>query len=284
MSVTIKGCLELDGTITFTEGLCFYTEACLVGSGVHKGQIEITISGECCTEDTYFACVDPISKQFTVVIPENCCEKPFGCSTCADFAGDCSDAHTWSEIEINLSGFSDCGCVTLSTLPDISEDISNNNLCSDLNGTHILTNNSCGSGEFWRPDSNICTWSGLLGGEVKLRKYATTDCSGDPTFVSCDRVDSRDFRLVASYVPSAGLTITALATQSDLPFNCVGIFRHLKVLAFDCWTYWETPRPNILGVCVGNNHPACGDSGQISISIPPTAIDLAYWPTGEAPC
>jgi len=84
---TITGCLNsATGVITFPEGTCDVTEipvpysACLVDSGVHKGQIKLTTLGsDSRPADTFYGCLDSAG-HFEIVVPLACC-----CWFCSQF-------------------------------------------------------------------------------------------------------------------------------------------------------------------------------------------------------
>lgn len=77
---TIYGCYS-NGVIIF-EGGNFCTDCehtgCFVASGEHAGQIQVTIVNELCN-DTYYGCIDPITGNFQIEVPEvGCCQYEDG--------------------------------------------------------------------------------------------------------------------------------------------------------------------------------------------------------------
>jgi len=76
---TIKGCYNAStGKVEFEQDTCTYY-GCYVKTGVHAGQIAITISEtgacyHCECNDTYYACFDENTGKFSIEIPPFCCD------------------------------------------------------------------------------------------------------------------------------------------------------------------------------------------------------------------
>lgn len=79
MSITVYGCVNFSsGTAVITfENLetCLEQSSCIIFTGVHAGQIALTLSGaddEDCN-DTFYGCWNPTTSKFQIEIPEDCC-------------------------------------------------------------------------------------------------------------------------------------------------------------------------------------------------------------------
>ncbi len=70
---TIYGCVTWPGgVVTFDQDPgCQYT-GCVDWSGLHAGQVAVTISTEIC-DDTYYGCVNWATNRFEVSVPDDCC-------------------------------------------------------------------------------------------------------------------------------------------------------------------------------------------------------------------
>jgi len=76
MPVTVYGCVEYDGSITFMNlEECLVQSACIEVSGEHAGQVVLTLSeanDEGCN-DIFYGCVNTTTGKFQVEIPDDCC-------------------------------------------------------------------------------------------------------------------------------------------------------------------------------------------------------------------
>lgn len=83
---TIYGCVNrATGAITFADEACDGSDysGCIVRTGVHTGQVAITISEYNCS-DTYYGCVNRTTGQFQIEVPSDCC-----CDSCVYTEDDC---------------------------------------------------------------------------------------------------------------------------------------------------------------------------------------------------
>jgi len=81
MSITVYGCVAFPvGTITF-ENLetCLAQSACMVFTGIHAGQVALTLSGadDPACNDTFYGCINFSTGKFQVEIPTDCCALIF---------------------------------------------------------------------------------------------------------------------------------------------------------------------------------------------------------------
>lgn len=94
---TISGCVDrFTGEITFIGEACDegdYT-GCIERTGVHAGQVAVTIDEENC-DDTYYGCVNRATGEFDVPIPDDCCPEPGLCSDCSVYP-DWDSGYTYS--------------------------------------------------------------------------------------------------------------------------------------------------------------------------------------------
>ncbi|MFA5381907.1 MAG: hypothetical protein WC356_01990 [Candidatus Micrarchaeia archaeon] len=158
---TINGCLNLS-----TKQVVFQGEACdsgdytgcYVSSGIHEGQISVTISEANC-DDTYYACFNSGTGQFNLTIPDDCCiEYGTDCGYCG------VPTNTPKYISITFSGISLCDCIIGS---GSWSNYSLYNLWNfDINDTFILTQ-----------DGN-CEWNKYIGTNT-YGQFSNPDCSGD---------------------------------------------------------------------------------------------------------
>ena len=77
---TITGCYDKDtGKITLEQSLALCTctySGCYISSGVHAGQISLVLETGTC-DDTYYGCLNAVSGEFEITIPDNCCQVGF---------------------------------------------------------------------------------------------------------------------------------------------------------------------------------------------------------------
>jgi len=113
---TIYGCLNLT-----TKQVVFQGEACddgdytgcYVASGVHEGQIAVTISEANC-DDTYYACFNSTTGKFQLIIPDDCCEVLGSCCNAEGEIGNCEVDVLESECVYTWSSENSCDyCVGL---------------------------------------------------------------------------------------------------------------------------------------------------------------------------
>lgn len=106
----LTGCIHFNtGQISFTQDPdCIYT-GCLVTTGLHAGQIAVTVNTPYC-DDIYYGCVDWSTGQFKVNVPSDCCEQfPYEvcpCAACAETGGQ----HNSISVSYTGSGFDVCWC------------------------------------------------------------------------------------------------------------------------------------------------------------------------------
>lgn len=110
---TIYGCVDWsDGKVTFSQDTCEYL-ACIIWTGVHAGQVAVTIETDYC-DDTYYGCVDWSNDgKFQVSIPTFCCEIGEGdISSCPcsffDVGGDMGWCVQPESIFVTVAGVSMC--------------------------------------------------------------------------------------------------------------------------------------------------------------------------------
>ncbi len=111
---TITGCFNPEtGRVVFTqESLisgspdCLYGITCYVADdSIHNGQIALTMDTPNC-EDTYYGCFDPVSGEFEVTIPDNCCVTSGG----GGCGMTCEGQTPPDWIMARISGSAACGC------------------------------------------------------------------------------------------------------------------------------------------------------------------------------
>jgi len=110
---TVYGCLLADGTIEFddTASGCEGTTitGCLVKSGEHAGQVEITHDYGGC-ETQYYACLDPATGKFQFEADDGCC----GGGPSSYCSGNCSPCYGYGVlltprfIEMAFEGIDNC--------------------------------------------------------------------------------------------------------------------------------------------------------------------------------
>ncbi len=74
---TIYGCVTWPGgVVTFDQDPnCQYT-ACVDWTGIHAGQVAVTINTATC-DDIYYGCVDWATNKFEVSVPDSCCWESY---------------------------------------------------------------------------------------------------------------------------------------------------------------------------------------------------------------
>jgi len=150
MATTVYGCVNVpDGMITFdlSAGVfnCLAQSACIVVSGVHEGQVALTLSdgfqAEC--NDTFYGCVNKTTGKFQILIPDECCI--YSCPECYP------EETPPRYITIVFSGVRDC---------------SDDSFFS-WNGLHILQQ---------YPAHGICRWYKITGSiEIYLDLFSDFD-------------------------------------------------------------------------------------------------------------
>ena len=82
---TIYGCFNTStGVVTFVGEACNAGDyvGCYTATGEHAGQIAVVVSEASCA-DTYYACFNPTTGQFQLIIPDDCCiEYGNNCGYC----------------------------------------------------------------------------------------------------------------------------------------------------------------------------------------------------------
>jgi hypothetical protein len=154
---TINGCLSLS-----TKQVVFQGEACnsgnytgcYVSSGVHEGQIAVTFTEANCPADTYYACFNPGTGQFQLIIPDNCCVI-YGtpCSYCQ------TPAETPSVVSCTFNGITTCNCIDVES------------------GSYQYIFNFNINDTFLVPQISVCNWYKLLG-TVSIRIWYQNGCTG----------------------------------------------------------------------------------------------------------
>lgn len=296
MSVIVTGCLESDGTITFTEGACEYTAGCLVRGGVHDGQIKITIGESCCSSDTYYACIDKTTKKFKTTIPERCCEGIRSCGIGADSKCESNDIIP-DRITLTVSrADSDC----LLQFPSGScKEIEHT--VESISGEHELVFNACLDQDDFPSFGLDCGWVGrIAGGNEWDARFALNDCSGAATG-SCDGadlicgplgspLDSAVFaRLKVS--GSGGSRNAVLDVHSWVKTNpttwqaCSSMYAHKVFISAlpageTIFDYFSTARAsNTFGIT-----RITLTGGSARLTVPADAVDFSAFPVGEEPC
>lgn len=157
---TIYGCRnKITGVITFEGEACDSGNyvGCRVKSGIHAGQIAVTILEPYC-DDIYYGCRNKTTGKFQLVIPDICCGISSVCRWC--------DTIQPSELYITLSGFTNCACTVWG-----ADKSSKSFVGSSMNGVYTV------------PHSSGCiyttTITGIDWGPYQAW-YPENDCSGDP--------------------------------------------------------------------------------------------------------
>ncbi len=127
---TIYGCVDWDdeGKVKFyqNDGCCEYI-GCIEWTGIHAGQVAVTINTTECS-DVYYACIDWVSGKFQVIVPDNCCDSgEDGDIICGDCCRCWPEHQTPIHYSVMLSGIVDCGAHNGSI----------------ANGSYVLTNADC---------------------------------------------------------------------------------------------------------------------------------------------
>jgi len=166
MSITVYGCVNTDGSITF-ENLeaCLVQEACRVTSGEHAGQVALTLSeadDEDCN-DTFYGCYNNTTGKFQVVIPENCCMIPAECQWCEEYQP--------LALTVVLSAFNNIDCCWYPPAARACKDFG---VASTVNGSYVLN---------WRGPGDPCRYLKNFTkdcGHTYL--YSEEDCTGELEF------------------------------------------------------------------------------------------------------
>jgi len=91
---TLTGCVTWPGgVITFTQnsGCCRYS-GCIEWTGIHAGQVAITIDTDNCN-DTYYGCINWTTGAFEVSVPDNCCDNGEGSDIICGCCCNCWNTH-----------------------------------------------------------------------------------------------------------------------------------------------------------------------------------------------
>jgi hypothetical protein len=148
----INGCVKLDGMVVLTN--CCEISGCVVTGGEHAGMVAVKTYA-----DTYYACLNLVTMQFRVEIPDDECPSFCNCSVCA------TDINC---IIIKLEGVNSC--------PGYHGEY--------LNGEWILSLEVGGGGEFckwaWKSYQHVhigvwLYYSGLWDGYVRIAGHAEID-------------------------------------------------------------------------------------------------------------
>ena len=131
---TVHGCyiastgkFEFDDTAAGCEGTTI--TGCLVKSGEHEGQVQITHDYGGC-ETQYYACLDPATGKFQFEADDGCCEEEVVEATCC--GTDCETAP--SSIKAVIAGMTNCG----SGYAFCDEETNDCLSAEERNGTYIL--------------------------------------------------------------------------------------------------------------------------------------------------
>lgn len=299
MSITVTGCWDdITGLIVFTEGSCEYS-GCLVKGGIHDGQIEVVISGDCCDSDTYYACLDKVSKKFEVEIPERCCEGVRSCVIGADSACDGSDIIP-SKITLYVSR-ADRNCNAQSPFGNCKEI---QNTAGDISGEHDLFFATCLNQADFPPFGTDCLWTGRIAGGNEWNVFfptIATPCEGvksgtcaganstcDPDFPA---LDAGVFAALAMGGGFGAGRFCRLWVHSYVKINettwdaCSSMFAHKILLsALDpgqtIFDYFATAKTsNTFGIT-----QITVTGGSAYIKIPDDAVDYSAFSAGEEPC
>jgi hypothetical protein len=299
MSVKVTGCYEaLSGSVIFTEGSCEYT-GCFVQGGIHDGQVEVTINGTCCDEDTYYACLNPVTKKFEVEIPERCCE---GVRTCfIGFIDACDESDIIpSNVTLYLSR-ADRNCVAQFPSGNCKEI---QNSAGDISGPHDLVFTSCLDQDDYPAFGSDCRWSGRLANGNEWNVFfptIATPCEGikSGTCVGANSLcdpDEADHVLDSAVFAYLGMGGSGLSRQCRLEVNsfikiasgwqaCSTLFAH-QVLLSDLgsgdtiFDYFATSKESNTFGATQNNVTG----GSAYIVVPSDAKDYSAYPDGEEPC
>ena len=172
---TLYGCFDGDtGQVTFEEQACEGGDyvGCLEKDGVHEGQIKVIITdGTVSCNDIYYACFDPTTGQFQLLLPDDCCDSSSGSSSSSVSSSSesaigcpyCEDTPKY--VRLTLSGVDPCsacrrdytcgagGCYW-------------HEFDFDINGSHILE------------EISECLWRKIIPDAITHRKYfQSSDCS-----------------------------------------------------------------------------------------------------------
>lgn len=127
---TIHGCFNTNtGVVTFEGEACDsgdYIGCYVADGGIHDGQIAVVVSEANC-DDTYYACFEPTTGQFSLSIPDDCCTEP-----CVY----CGENETPKYLTITLDGLT---LITDCTPVGESYSYYYTPASIDINGTYLLT-------------------------------------------------------------------------------------------------------------------------------------------------
>lgn len=83
-NITITGCVVMDDDSSYYRQILFdyeitgcvncdsiFRNACIAMDEEHKGMVKLQSYGSLC-DDTYYGCIDPVTKLFKIVVPEDC--------------------------------------------------------------------------------------------------------------------------------------------------------------------------------------------------------------------
>jgi hypothetical protein len=160
----IAGCFnKANGKVTFADEACDGTtdyEGCFVASGVHAGQIQVTIIDEQCN-DTYWGCLDPTNSppSFEVTIPDDCCIVAG--DDCEHCDGETPLYHT-----VTFSGMTICPC-----LAGLGQSLKHFDCDDAVNGVALRVTQDGGS----------CWWDEYTYADFGYERSYTDeiDCTGD---------------------------------------------------------------------------------------------------------
>ena len=164
---TIYGCLDtITGQVTFEGEACDSGDylGCLEVTGDHVGQIAVIINDGNC-DDTYYACFEPSTGQFQLVIPDDCCGDD-SCEHCNCSGEPC----TPSQVTVTFSGISTCtGCRAGG-----GNSVKYFDVADGLNGNSYVIPQVGGAPCYWRDTF-------IYSGDYGYRRLYTNaeDCSGD---------------------------------------------------------------------------------------------------------
>lgn len=170
----IKFDYEIDGCAACDS---IYKTACIETEGAHAGQVKLTSFGGLC-DDSYYGCVDPVTKLFEVTIPEDCAVPPLSLR----FEG-------LEDRDCYVSSYKMCSCFV--GIADI------------LNG-NIYTLPNIGDCEF----ELLVSGNGDLLGDYKVNEMPTVETTCDGTEETADPYTHHEY--VIAYVINAVLTATGI--------------------------------------------------------------------------
>ena len=212
----IYGCVDwATGQIKFAGEACDSGDyiGCVEWTGIHAGQVAITLSEVNCT-DTYYGCVDWVTGKFQVSIPDDCCAQ--SCTYCEQ---------TPYTITATFSGITTCtGCVNITCSSGFSASFKYPaGLAENLNGSHVLT----------QVASYPCNWEKIYTNQNYGSSFlwVGNDCISSPSTpytydtlqINVSRCSSSEVYIVAAFTTTqdlSGCGVNGSAFEYSYYYGC----------------------------------------------------------------